>query len=121
MLRQKEHLSTYAKKIKKSESRIQWEDSAEKINLKIRAFNPFPGAWTIIKGDNRRIKVLRAEVVKRKIIPKSNLFVGNVSDSLEVKCGDGFLKILELQLEGKKVLNSEEFLNGYKTKNLILE
>ena len=46
MINQKENLSTYAKKIKKSESRIKWEDNAEKINLKVRAFNPFPGAWT---------------------------------------------------------------------------
>ena len=53
--------------------------------------------------------------------PKGNLDVGNVSDSLVVKCGNGFLKILELQLEGKKVLNNEEFLNGFEIKNLTLE
>ena len=52
---------------------------------------------------------------------KKIMVVGNVSDILEVKCGKGFLKILELQLEGKKVINNEEFLNGYKIKNLILE
>ena len=54
-------------------------------------------------------------------MPKKNLVVGKVSDNLEVKCGDGFLKILELQLEGKKALNSEEFLNGYKIRNLTFE
>ena len=120
MLRQKEHLSTYAKKIKKSESRIQWEDSAEKINLKIRAFNPFPGAWTKIRGDDKRIKILKSEVVK-KIVSQKNLVIGGVSDNLEVKCGNGSLKILELQLEGKKALKNKEFLNGYKIKNLIFE
>ena len=52
---------------------------------------------------------------------QKNLVIGDVSDNLEVKCGNGFLKILELQLEGKKVLKSEEFLNGYKIKNLIFE
>ena len=121
MIFQKEYLSTYAKKIKKSETRIKWEDNAEEINLKVRAFNPFPGAWTKISGDNKRIKILKSEIVKKKVITKGNLDVGNVSDSLVVKCGNGFLKILELQLEGKKVLNNEEFLNGYEIKNLTLE
>ena len=121
MIIQKENLSTYAKKIKKSESRIKWEDNAEKINLMVRAFNPFPGAWTRISGDNKRIKILKSEVVKKKIISHRNLVVGDVSDNLEVKCGKGFLKIIELQLEGKKVLNGEEFLNGYKIKNLMLK
>ena len=120
MIFQKEHLSTYAKKIKKSESRIKWADTAEKINLKVRAFNPFPGAWTKIRGDNKRIKILESEVIK-KILPKKNLVVGNVSDGLEIKCGKGFLKILKLQVEGKKILSSKEFLNGYKIKNLTLE
>jgi|TARA_B100000287_G_scaffold98947_1_gene91004 methionyl-tRNA formyltransferase len=121
MIIQKENLSTYAKKIKKSESRIKWEHNAEKINLMVRAFNPFPGAWTRISGDNKRIKILKSEVVKKKIISHRNLVIGDVSDNLEVKCGKDFLKIIELQLEGKKVLNRVEFLNGYKIKNLKLE
>ena len=121
LINQKENLATYANKIKKSESRITWQDNAEKINLKIRAFNPFPGAWTKIRGDNRRIKILKSEVVKKKIECERNLFVGNISESLEVKCGKGFLKILELQLEGKKVLNSKEFLNGHKVKSSVFE
>ena len=90
------------------------------INLKVRAFNPFPGAWTKISGDNKRIKILKSEVVK-KMIPKRNLVVGNVSDSLEIKCGKGFLKILKLQIEGKKILSGKEFLNGYKKKDLTFE
>ncbi len=121
MILQKEHLSSYAKKIQKIETRIKWQDNAEKINLKVRAFNPFPGAWTKIKGDNKRVKILKSEVVKKGTIHRRNLIVGNISDSLEVKCGNGFLKILQLQLEGKKALNNEEFLNGYKIKNLKFE
>ena len=66
MIFQKEHLSTYAKKIQKSETRIRWEDTAEEINLKVRAFNPFPGAWTKIRGGDKRIKILKSEIVKKK-------------------------------------------------------
>ena len=117
---QKEHLSTYAKKIKKGEAKIKWEDNAEEINLKVRAFNPFPGAWTKIRGDDKRIKILKSEVVK-KIVHQKNAVIGSVSNNFEVKCGTGSLKILELQLEGKKALENKEFLNGYKKKNLILE
>ena len=118
---QKANLSTYAKKIKKSETRIKWEENAKVINLKIRAFNPFPGAWTKIRGGDKRIKILKSEVVKKKIVSQKNLVIGGVSDNLEVKCGNGSLKILELQLEGKKAQKNKEFLNGYKTKNLIFE
>ena len=121
MIIQKENLSTYAKKIKKSESRIKWEHNAEKINLMVRAFNPFPGAWTKIRGGDKRIKILKSEVVKKKVASQKNLVIGGVSDNLEVKCGNGSLKILELQLEGKKALKNKEFLNGYKIKNLIFE
>ena len=56
-----------------------------------------------------------------QIISQRNLVIGDVSDNLEVNCGKDFLKIIELQLEGKKILNRVEFLNGYKIKNLILE
>jgi len=55
------------------------------------------------------------------ILYQKNLVIGGVSDNLEVKCGKGSLKILELQLEGKKALKNKEFLNGYKIKNLIFE
>ena len=75
---QKENLSTYAKKIKKSETRIKWEENAKEINLKIRAFNPFPGAWTKIRGDDKRIKILKSEVVKKKIVTQKNLVIGGV-------------------------------------------
>ena len=118
---QKENLSTYAKKIKKSETRIKWEENAKEINLKIRAFNPFTGARKKIRGGDKRIKILKSEVVKKKIVTQKNLVIGGVSDNLEVKCGNGSLKILELQLEGKKALKNKEFLNGYKIKNLIFE
>ena len=121
MIFQKEYLSTYAKKVKKSETRIRWEENAKEINLKVRAFNPFPGAWTKIRGGDKRIKILKSEIVKKKIASQKKLPIGGVSDNLEVKCGNGSLKVLELQLEGKKALKNEEFLNGYKIKNLIFE
>ena len=118
---QKENLSTYAITVKKSETRIRWEENAKEINLKVRAFNPFPGAWTKIRGGDKRIKILKSEIVKKKIASQKKLPIGGVSDNLEVKCGNGSLKVLELQLEGKKALKNEEFLNGYKIKNLIFE
>ena len=106
---------TYAKKINKEETRIQWSESAESINLKIRAFNPFPGAWTKTGNGEERIKILKAEVIEKCTdFDDTKFFSGSLSSSLTVKCGKGFLKIIELQREGKKKMTNIEFLNGNK-------
>ena len=106
---------TYAKKIHKEEARIQWSESAESINLKIRAFNPFPGAWTKTGNSEERIKILKGEVIKECTdFDDMKSFSGTLSSSLTVKCGKDFLKIIELQREGKKKMTNIEFLNGNK-------
>ncbi len=113
---------SYAKKIEKDETKIVWNNDAEKINLKIRAFNPFPGAWTLIDGTNIRIKILKAVVLDSCAeLEKNNFVVGKVSKSLTVKCGEKYLKIIELQKQGKKKMTVNEFLNGNKIRNLIFK
>ena len=89
---------TYAKKIAKEETRIQWSESAELINLKIRAFNPFPGAWTKTGKSKERIKILKGEAINIcDDFNDTKAFSGTLSPSLIVKCGKCFLKIIELQ------------------------
>jgi methionyl-tRNA formyltransferase len=119
-IQQDESLVSYAKKIEKKESRIDWTESAKLINRKIRAFNPFPGAFTTFKDSGRRIKILKAEVVPDNMVKlKEKMKVGFFTNDLTVKCGKGYLRILELQPEGKKALESNEFLNGYKTTEFL--
>ena len=117
---QDENLVSYARKIDKNESRIDWTESAKLINQKIRAFNPFPGAFTKLKDSGTRIKILKAEIVPdARVKLKEETKVGFLTDDLTVKCGKDYLKILELQPEGKKVLEAKDFLNGYKIKELF--
>ena len=98
--------ATYAKKIQKKESQIDWDDNAIKIIGKINGLSPFPGAFFSFKGE--RFKILRAEIGNG--IGK----VGEViSNQLEVACQNNqSIKILEIQRQGKKPQKIGEFMLG---------
>ncbi len=101
--------ATYAKKILKSEGKINWNETGEKIIGKINGLNPFPGAWFIYNGE--RYKILKAELGNKKGNP------GIVSnENLEVFCKFNSLKIIEIQKEGKKLQKINEFLLGSQIK-----
>ena len=92
------------------------------ILRKIRAFNPSPGAWTEFENSNERLKIFQAKFVKDcKNLKDKNISVGTISDSLTVKCIKGFIKISELQKEGKKRVSSEDFLNGYRINDKLFK
>ena len=101
--------ATYADKIKKSEGKIDWNNSAENIIGKINGLYPSPGAWFIYNGE--RYKVLKAE------IGNSMGKIGSVlNDYLEISCSNKSLKILEIQREGKRPQNTKEFVLGSQIK-----
>lgn len=109
---------TYASKIKKIESKIDWSDEAKNIFFKIKAFNPYPGAWTFLDG-KKRIKILQAEYLgETEYLNNLELKIGQSTDQLEVKCGEGYLKISFLQKEGGKPISAKEFINGIKLKDI---
>ena len=97
--------ATYANKIKKSEGKINWAESAKNILAKINGLNPEPGAWFEYKST--RYKVWRARIFKKKGSPgtilNSNFIIG---------CGDKSLEIIEIQKEGKNRLLLKNFLTG---------
>ena len=101
--------ATYAKKIEKIETKINWKESAETILAKIRAFNPTPGSWFDLDGS--RIKVFKAAEVQKKGNPGEIL-----SSEFVVACGKNAIKIIELKKEGKKKMAISEFLKGTKIK-----
>jgi len=110
--------ATYASKIKKIESKINWSEDAKKIFFKIKAFNPHPGSWTLLDS-KKRIKILKTEYLKEtEYLNKLNLKIGQSTDKLEVKCGVGYLKIISLQKEGGKPISAKEFINGVKLKDI---
>lgn len=95
----------YAPKIDKAEARIDWAESAEVIERKVRGLAPFPGAWFELGGE--RVKLLLAEVVDASGAP------GTVrDDDFTIACGSGAIRPLKLQRAGKPVLSRAEFLRG---------
>ena len=106
---------TYANKIKKNESKIDWNKSAQEILLKIRAFYPVPGAWTYL-DNGKRVKILKARAfVDSEEYNNKYPNLGLVDDDLIIKCGKGRIAIILLQVEGKLPVKAKEFVNGYKT------
>ena len=102
---QPEFGATYAAKIDKGETRIDWEKSAELIEREVRAFGPFPGSW--LEFDGERIKVLKARTIGVNGAP------GTVLDTeFTVACGDAALRPLTVQRAGKPAMSAEEFLRG---------
>ena len=98
---------TYAKKIDKSEAKIDWSLSAETIDRKIRALSPFPGAWTEINGE--RVKLLASKVIDKENEPGIVLDKG-----FSIACGQKAVEITEAQRPGKSAQNSDVFLRGFK-------
>ena len=99
--------ASYAKKIEKSEGKINWNSSADEILGLINGLYPAPGAWFIYKGE--RHKILKADVGNARGEPGIVL-----SENLEIGCKEKSLKIIEIQREGKKIQKSGEFLLGSK-------
>lgn len=122
LINQTENKVTYARKIQKKEAKIDWGMNADEINRLIRAFNPYPGAWTnMIQEKEYRIKILESEVIDNFDEISENEATGYCTSSLVVKCGYKFLKILKIQKEGKRVMTNVEFVNGYKIYDSILD
>jgi len=97
--------ATYAKKIQKIEGKIDWNENADKIIGKINGLYPFPGAFFIFNG--KRYKILKAE----KSYTRGK--AGNIiSEDFEICCGEGSVKVLTIQREGKRVQQIKEFLLG---------
>jgi methionyl-tRNA formyltransferase len=99
--------ATYAKKILKSEAKINWNESAKKVLAKINALNPNPGAW--FEHNKERYKVWKA-----KIVNKNGVAGRTVDDQLTVSCFEHSIKILEIQKEGKNKKLVDQFLLGNK-------
>jgi methionyl-tRNA formyltransferase len=91
---------TYAKKIDKAETKIDFTKPAGEVRNHIHGLSPFPGAWCILAG--ARVKILKAQVVD------------HVSgDALTFACGNGAIKFLQQQREGKGVMDAATFLRGF--------
>ena len=121
-IRQPEQSPTpYAAMLKKEDGCIDWTKDAASIERMIRGMDPWPGAYTHL--EKKQLKLFKAAVeadpekeerVDEEILPGTVVHVGK--DHFTVRTGNGRLKILELQLEGKKRMESAAFLRGFSLK-----
>jgi methionyl-tRNA formyltransferase len=96
---------TYAAKIDKVETRIDWGRPWNNVHDHIRGLSPFPGAWCELGGD--RVKVLRSAKGDGSAAPGTVL-----DDRLTIACASGAVRIVELQKAGGKPMRAEDFLRG---------
>jgi methionyl-tRNA formyltransferase len=101
-------LAIYAPKLKRDDGKIDWLESAEVIERKIRAFNPWPGAFMKINGQN--LKIFSASVVDLNGKPGTIL---PSEKNLVVVAGKSALSLGEVQLEGRRRMSASEFLRGH--------
>jgi methionyl-tRNA formyltransferase len=100
---------TYAKKIDKAEARIDWTQPAAEVHNHIRGLSPFPGAWFELDlgGDTVRIKALRSTRADGQGTP------GTILDgNLTIACGEGAVRLTQVQREGKAAMDAASFLRG---------
>jgi methionyl-tRNA formyltransferase len=107
LTKQSEQGVTYAAKIDKAEAHIDWNRPAHAVLRHIHGLSPFPGAWSEIAGEGARVKILRCEMTKGSGAPGAVL-----DDHLTVACGEGAIRIVELQRAGKAPMKAAEFLRG---------
>lgn len=125
--KQNEEDTCYAKRLQKSMGRIDWQQSAGKLDCLIRGLISWPGAYTVLRGKN--LKIWEIEAVERpRNVPEDSAVhsdpdavlpgtvVAVTREAFYVKTGEGILKILAVQPEGKKRMPVKEFLLGYQVK-----
>ena len=96
---------TYAEKISKDETHIDWSRPGKPVHDHIRGLSPFPGAW--FEAESTRMKVLRSTLAQGSGAPGTVL-----DDQLTVACGEGAVRLLELQRAGRQAMKAEDFLRG---------
>ena len=106
--------ATYAPKLEREDGRIDWTEPAELIERKIRAFNPWPGAFVFLRsedGRERKLKIFSGRLVDAAQGTPGEVFRSDGSITIAAK--DGALSLGEVQLEGKRQMSAAEFLRGY--------
>lgn len=99
---------TYARKLEKSEARLDWSLPAADLARRVRAFSPWPVAEAMVGGE--RLRIHAAEAVEGQAEPGSLLEVGR--GELQIACAAGALRLLRVQREGGKVIGAQDFLNA---------
>ena len=107
-----ESTTAYAAMITRESGRIDFKNSAARIERQVRAMNPWPAAWTTLDGKNLKIWKARAEAGPEAEGDVCGSFSADPERGIAVRTGDGILFIEELQMEGRRRMTAKEFLRG---------
>jgi len=109
--------SIHAPKLFKETTKINWNEPAEKVYNLIRGLSPYPAAYTAFpdkNGNALTVKIFRSEVEEASHAYEPGTVITDHKQLVKVACGNGFIRITELQMAGKKRMLTEEFLRGFK-------
>jgi methionyl-tRNA formyltransferase len=112
-----ESAASFARKITKEDGRLDWTQPARKLWNQVRAFTPWPGAFTALaeNATRRLLKIIRAGIEDDRHGPPGEILQADKT-GLVVACGQGALRVVELQLEGGRKMTAAELLAGHSLK-----
>ena len=116
---QDNNLTTYAHKISKEEALIDWMQPAVELECEVRAFNPWPIAYTTWRNQN--LRVWKAKAIAKKHDAEPRTLVNASREGIDIVTGDGVLRLLAVQLPGGKVLSIADFYNARHTELIVGE
>ena len=105
--------ATYANKLDKQEAKLDWSISAEVLANKIRAFNPWPVCEAQINGERLRVYQAQAIALDHKHAPGTILLAS--PQGVDIACGEGALRLLQVQREGGRIISAADYLNAHPT------
>jgi len=110
--------ATYAKRIDKSEARLDWTRSAPRLELQVRAFNPWPVCET--RWARQSLRIWEARAVSRRVQAAPGTVVAAGREGIDVAAGEGVLRVLRLQRPGKSVVSACDFANAHSLSGAVL-
>jgi methionyl-tRNA formyltransferase len=102
--------ATYAHKLDKQEARLDWSRPAAELARRVRAFSPWPVAEAELAGERVRIHAARAIQASTTVAPGGIVAAGR--DGIDVACGEGVLRLLQLQRDGGRAMAAVDYLNA---------
>lgn len=108
--KQGEMTTPYAAKIEKQETKLDFSQTVAEVERKVRAFNPFPGAYFMFNGE--RFKLLKVSISKG-VTGQAGTIQDNGDNVMAIACADGVVLVEEIQRQGKKPMHIKEFLRGF--------
>jgi methionyl-tRNA formyltransferase len=109
--KQDDSIASKAPKIFRETCEINFDQSAKKVHDFIRGLSPYPAAWTTLHG--KQLKIMRTSLLPEHHELRPGTFQSDNKSYIKIACAEGFVEVLELQLQGRKRMKSKDFLNGF--------